>query len=381
MKTTDTRKSKIKRLLEPADVTLDGDRPWDVQVHNDGLYARVLAEGSLGLGESYMDGWWDCERLDELFCRILRADLSSKVRSWPGLFEVLRAAFVNLQTPSRAFRIGKHHYDIGNDLYERMLGKGLIYSCGFWDHASTLEAAQEAKLELICRKLGLEPGMRVLDIGCGWGGAARYLAERYYVEVVGITVSQEQVHFARQWCRGLPVEIRYQDYRSLEGTFDRIFSVGMFEHVGPKNYASFMTVVRRCLREDGLFLLHTIGVQQATLRCEPRSRVHLSEFQAALGTGDLRGRRRSIRRRGLAESGADYDQTLMHWFRNFQENWSSLCAAYDERFFRMWEYYLLSCAALPGPGKPALANCSFATRRARRISDRTAQGTASEGGA
>lgn len=345
MKTSDAARSWARRLLEPADVQVNGDRPWDIQIHNDAFFARVLAQGSLGLGESYMDGWWDCESLDQFFCRILRAELDTKVRSWPALFEGLKARFVNLQTPSRAFLIGKHHYDIGNDLYKCMLGERLIYSCGFWEHASSLDEAQEAKLELVCRKLDLQPGMRVLDIGCGWGGTARYAAERYHVEVLGITVSEEQVAEARQTCRGLPIEIRYQDYRSLEGTFDRILCVGMFEHVGLKNYATFMDVVRRCLKEDGLFLLHTIGVQQAAARCDPWIARYIFPNSKLPSAREICT---AVEGRFVMEDwqnlGAHYDRTLMHWFRNFQENWGSLRDGYDERFFRMWKYYLLSCA-------------------------------------
>jgi cyclopropane-fatty-acyl-phospholipid synthase len=333
--------------LDSADVRLDGDRPWDVQVHNDKLFARVLSQGSLGLGESYMDGWWDCERLDEFFYRVLRAQLDRKVRSWPGYLERIIAKFVNLQTPSRAFHIGKHHYDIGNDLYQRMLGRRLIYSCAFWENASSLDEAQEAKLDLVCRKLGLEPGMRVLDIGCGWGGTARYAAERYGVEVVGVTVSEEQASFAKEMCRGLPIEIRYQDYRSLNGTFDRILSLGMFEHVGPKNYATFMDVVRRRLKEDGLFLLHTIGVQEATARCDPWIARYIFPNSKLPSAGEICG---AVEGRFVVEHwqnlGAHYDRTLMHWFHSFQKNWRSLCDRYDEKFFRMWTYYLLSCAGV-----------------------------------
>ena len=345
MKNSHAGKSAIQRLLGSVDVQIDGDRPWDIQVHNPDLFPRVLAQGSLGLGESYVDGWWDCERLDEFFYRILLEKLDEKATSRPRLLEFITAKLVNFQTLSRAFLIGKHHYDIGNDLYRCMLGERLIYSCGFWEDASSLDEAQEAKLELVCRKLGLQPGMRVLDIGCGWGGAAMYAAERYDVEVVGITVSQEQVTFAQERSRGLPIKIRYQDYRSLEGTFDRIWSIGMFEHVGPKNYATFMDVARRCLTEDGLFLLHTIGVQQAAVRSDPWIDRYIFPNSKLPSARQVCA---TIENRFVLEDwhnfGADYDKTLMRWFHNFQENWGSLRHRYDERFFRMWKYYLLSCA-------------------------------------
>ncbi len=304
-----------------------------------------MAQGSLGLGESYMDGWWDCEQLDQFFFRVLRARLDREVGSWRDAFAVLKAKLVNLQSPSRAFCVGRHHYDIGNDLYRAMLDKRLIYSCACWDRAQSLDEAQEAKLELIARKLGLEPGMRVLDIGCGWGGTAQYLAERHHVDVVGVTVSEEQVRFGTDLCRGLPVDIRYQDYRSLNERFDRILSVGMLEHVGPKNYGAFMDVVRRCLDDSGLCLLHCIGVQQTAAGSDPwivRYIFPNSKLPSARQLCDAAEGRFVVE--DWQNLGANYDKTLMHWYDNFQRQWPFLKEHYDERFFRMWRYYLLSCA-------------------------------------
>lgn len=336
---------KVERLLSLADVEIDGDRPWDIQVHNEKLYATVLAQGALGLGESYMDRWWDCNRLDEFFHRILRAELDAKFRPWSEVFAVLKARLFNLQKPSRAFQIGQHHYDIGNELYRRMLDNRLIYSCARWETASTLDEAQEAKLELVCRKLDLQPGMRVLDIGCGWGGTAKFAAERYQVEVLGITVSKQQANFAKELCRGLPVEIRFQDYRRLDGTFDRILCVGMFEHVGEKNYLTFMHVVRRCLKDQGLFLLHTIGRSDSGVRVDTWMRRYIFPNSMLPSASQI-----CTASEGLfvledwSNFGADYDKTLMHWFRNFDENWGALKDHYDERFYRMWKYFLLSAA-------------------------------------
>ncbi|MDT7042781.1 cyclopropane fatty acyl phospholipid synthase [Candidatus Nitronereus thalassa] len=337
----------IERLLSPADIKINGDRPWDLQVHNEKLYARVLAHASLGLGESYMDGWWDCDRLDECVCRILRAELDGKIHPRWDLFHLWRAKLFNLQKPSRAYEIGRHHYDIGNDLYQCMLDQRMIYSCGYWPHAATLDAAQEAKLDLVCQKLDLQPGMRVLDIGCGWGGAARFAAERYGVEVVGITVSHEQAQYARKLCRDLPVEIRLQDYRKAEGMFDRIFSLGMIEHVGHKNYSTFMHVVRGHLREDGLLLLHTIGNNRSVTSTDPwiaryifpnsmipSAKQLASAFEGVFVLEDWQN------------FGYDYDNTLMQWYMNFDENWPALKWKYDDRFYRMWTFYLLSCAGV-----------------------------------
>jgi cyclopropane-fatty-acyl-phospholipid synthase len=341
----DNSHHKVERLLSFPDVEIGRARPWDIQVHNERLYERILAEGSLGLGESYMDGWWDCARLDEFFHRILRVELENKVKPWTECFGVLKAKLFNLQKPSHSFRVGHHHYDISNDLYRRMLGERLIYSCGYWGNASTLDEAQEAKLALVCRKLDLRPGMRVLDIGCGWGGAAKFAAERYQVEVLGITVSEEQARFGKELCQGLPVEIRLQDYRSLKGAFDRILSLGMFEHVGYKNYVTFMRVVNRCLKSDGLCLLHTIGGNRSVAGTDPWIERYIFPNSMLPSARQICA---AIEGLFVLEDwhnfGADYDKTLMHWFRNFHENWDVLKKDYDERFYRMWKYYLLSCA-------------------------------------
>ncbi|MFQ5667654.1 MAG: cyclopropane fatty acyl phospholipid synthase [Candidatus Binatia bacterium] len=335
----------VERLLSLADVEIDGHRPWDITIHDGRLYARVLTQGSLGLGESYMDGWWDCDQLDEFFHRILRAGLDTRVNPWSAPFPVLKAKLFNLQRTSRAFQIGRHHYDIGNELYRRMLDQRLIYTCAYWDNASTLDEAQVAKLDLVCRTLGLQPGMRVLDVGCGWGGTAKFAAERYGVDVVGITVSEEQVRFGRQLCQGLPVEILLQDYRDVQGTFDRILSLGMFEHVGCKNYATFMRIVRRHLTDDGLFLLRSIGGNRSVAATDPWIGRYI--FPNSMLP--------SVQQIGAAIEGvfvledwqnfsAHYDKTLMQWFRNFDAGWQELRGRYDERFYRMWKYYLLSCA-------------------------------------
>lgn len=336
---------RVEELLALAGVQIGGSRPWDIQVDDERLYARVIAQGTLGLGESYMDGWWDGDRLDEFFYRVLRAKLEDRIRPLADGVRALRAKAINLQRPSRAFEIGRCHYDIGNDLYRCMLDRRMTYSCGCWKDARSLDEAQEAKLDLVCRKLGLRPGMRVLDIGCGWGGAVQFAAERYGVEAVGITVSEEQVRLAREVCEGLPVEVRLQDYRELSEEFDRIFSLGMFEHVGCRNYGSFMRIVRRCLKGDGLFLLQTIGGNRSVNTTDPWMARYI--FPRSV----LPSARR------VAEAcegvfiiedwhsfGTDYDKTLMEWYRNFERGWDALKERYDERFRRMWTYYLLSCA-------------------------------------
>ena len=341
----DKLRQKVEELLFLADVKINGDCPWNIQVHDDKMCARFLAEGSMGVGESYMDGWWDCDSLDQLFDKVFRAGLDTKIKPLSYLFEVVKAKIVNLQKPSRAFKIGRYHYDIGNDLYRCMLDKRMIYSCAYWKNASNLDEAQEAKLDLICRKLGLKSGMRVLDIGCGWGGTAKFAVEHYNVEVIGITVSEEQARLGKEICQGLPIEIRFQDYRSLNEVFDRILSIGMIEHVGYKNYAEFMRVVKKCLKKNGLFLLHTIGRNSSDTNTDPWINRYIFPNSMLPSAKQLCDAFNGL---FVLEDwhsfGVYYDKTLMQWFENFHNNWDVLKEKYDERFYRMWKFYLLSCA-------------------------------------
>ena len=338
-------RSRVETLLADVDLDLDGDRPFDPRIHDPRFFARVLAQGSLGLGEAYVDGWWDCERLDEMIARLLRARLDQKVRRRPPLRSLLKARLLNLQSRARAFDNGERHYDLGNDLYAAMLDRRMIYTGAVWRHAEDLDTAQEHKLELVARKLRLERGMRVLDIGCGWGGTARYLAEEHGVEVVGITVSREQAALAERRCHGLPVEIRRADYRDLDERFDRILSLGMIEHVGHRNYATYFDVVRRCLDPRGLFVLQTIGAARDGSGQDPWIERHIFPH-AQLPTAPRLSA--ALDDRMVLEDweslGADYDRTLMAWHANFERAWPSLRERYGERFRRTWRYYLLACA-------------------------------------
>jgi len=338
-------RQKIEDLLSLADIQIGGTRSWDISVHYEEFYSRVMTKGSLALGQSYMEGWWDCPKLDEFFYRVLTANLDDKIKPFKCYLAALKSKILNPQKKSRAFKIGDFHYNLGNDLYEMMLDKRMIYSCGYWDNASSLDEAQEAKLHLICQKLYLKPGMKVLDIGCGWGGTAHFIAEHYQAEVVGVTVSEQQAVLAKKTCKGLPVDIRLEDYRDIKDTFDRIVSIGMFEHVGPKNYATFMRTVRNCLKDDGIFVLHTIGRNKTVNSTDPWVERYIfpdgmlpSPKQICSSIEDL------FVLEDWHNFGPDYDKTLMHWFYNFQKNWPSLKQKYGDIFYRMWKYYLLSFA-------------------------------------
>jgi cyclopropane-fatty-acyl-phospholipid synthase len=339
-------RERISALLSNADIRLDGSRPWDIRV-NDARFFQVAFGGSLAIGEAYMDGWWDCDRLDELVYRFRRANLEEKFKIGADGFQVIKAKLINLQNRSRSYKVGDRVYDITADVFKNTLDSRMVYSCAYWKEASNLEEAQVAKLDLACRKLQLRPGMTVLDIGCGWSSFVKYAAEEYQVNVVGITVSREQVAYGQKLCSGLPVEIRYQDYRELTGNFDRVFSAGMFEHVGYKNYRCFFETVRRCLKDDGLFLLHTIGGNESLKAVDPWINKYIfpnclmpSCQQIAAAIEDL------FVMEDWHNFGADYDKTLMAWFMNFDRNWPKLREKYSERFYRMWKFYLLSCAGL-----------------------------------
>ena len=339
-------RAAIEALLGEADIRIGGDRPWDITVHNERIFNRVLRHGTLGLGEGYMDGWWDAPHVDEFITRALSADLEHIVsHNWAFIFFLLKAQVLNLQSRARAHVVGEVHYDLGNDLYEAMLGKRMVYSCGYWRNANTLDEAQEAKLDLICLKIGLARGDRLLDIGCGWGSFAKYAAEKYHASVVGITVSKEQAALARENCVGLSVEIRVQDYRELDEQFDHVVSVGMFEHVGVRNYHEYFKVVRHCLKEDGLFLLHTIGRNYSGRQGDPWLDKYIFPGGMLPSVAQIG---RSVEKLFIIEDwhnfGPDYDKTLMAWFANFDAAWPTLRTKYGERFYQMWKYYLLLCA-------------------------------------
>ena len=342
----DNARQKIEAILGLADIRVGGDRPWDIQVHDKRLYPRILAQGSLGMGEAYMDGWWDSTGIDQLVTRIMTAGLRRKVAPLTLLWPALQARLFNLQSLGRAFEVGEAHYDLGNDLFERMLDRRMAYSCGYWLNAADLDAAQEAKLDLVCRKLDLKAGQRVLDIGCGWGSFAGFAAERYGAEVFGVTVSKEQARWVEERYRDLPVSAIVQDYRSLEGEYDHVVSIGMFEHVGRKNYREYMRVARRCLKPGGLFLLHTIGRRYSRNATEPWIEKYIFPNAQLPSMADIS---RAVEHLFVIEDvhnfGADYDRTLMAWHEKFERAWPELSVRYDERFRRMWRYYLLTNAA------------------------------------
>jgi len=338
-------KQTITDLLALADIKIGGARPWDIQVHNEALYDRVMSGGSLALGEAYMDGWWDAPALDQFFDKVLSANLDRKVKkNMVVAMTYLRAKIFN-PAKTKAFEVGMHHYDIGNDLYAAMLDKRLVYTCGYWDKAKTLDEAQEAKLDLVCRKIGLKKGDKVLDIGSGWGSFINFAADKYGAACIGLTVSKEQADLANARRATPQVETQLKDYHDVTDKYDHIVSLGMFEHVGAKNYREYMEVVHRSLKDDGLFLLHTIGGNKSVSHTEPWIEKYIFPNSMLPSAKQIMSATEGLFViEDLHSFGQDYDTTLMHWFANFDAAWPSLKAKYGDRFYRMWKYYLLSCA-------------------------------------
>ncbi|HET8711192.1 MAG TPA: cyclopropane fatty acyl phospholipid synthase [Spongiibacteraceae bacterium] len=336
-----------RELLAKADIAIDGAHPWDMRVNHPDTYDRIMLKRSLGLGESYMDGWWDCAALDEFFYRLLKARINDiSIPRFTLLLQLGVAYLRNRQSQARARQVAEKHYDLDNELFSHMLDPTLAYSCGYWREATTLYAAQVDKLDLICRKMELKPGMKVLDIGCGWGSFTWYAASRYGVQVDGITVSTEQQKYAQQRCADLPVNIYLKDYREMTGRYDRIVSVGMFEHVGRKNYREFMHVVQRLLVDSGLALLHTIGENESTNTFDPWINKYIFPNGELPSLAQItRAAERLFVVEDIQNFGPDYDKTLMAWDANFRRAWPLLEHRYDECFYRMWRYYLNCCAA------------------------------------
>ena len=336
----------IQALLAQAGVAINGDNAGDIRVHNSDVYSRLLSGGVLALGESYMDGWWDCESLDQFICKILSANLDQKVKgNYRLALHVLKAKLFNLQKPKRAYQVGEKHYDIGNDLYGAMLDKRMLYTCGYWAAVDNLDAAQEAKLDLVCRKINLEPEMTVLDLGCGYGSFAKYAAERYGARVTGVNVSKEQVELGAELCRGLPVELRLEDYRQVTGKYDRVISIGILEHVGYKNYRTYMQKVDQCLKDDGIAFIHTIGRNVSSFTSNPWTTRYIFPNGMLPSIAQIA---RAMEGLFVMEDwhnfGQHYDKTLMAWHANFEAAWPELKAKYGERFYRMFRFYLLSSA-------------------------------------
>jgi len=339
-------KDRIVGLLGEAGITVNGPNPWDIQIHNDNFWTRLFAQGTLGLGESYMDGWWDAADLAEFFNRVLRGQLNRSLKLTPNLlWQVAQAKLLNMQSIARSRRVADMHYS-ETDAYKASLDKRMTGSCGYWpEGVSNVDEAQEAKLDLVCRKIGLQAGQKVWDIGCGWGAFMGFAAEKYGADCVGVTVSPDQAAYGRERYKDLPVEFQVKDYRQFEGKSDHIVSMGMFEHVGYRNFRTYFEKARQVIKDDGLFMLHTIGQQYSSQTIEPWIEKYIFPggvipSMAQIGKA-IDGLWTVVDTHNI---GPHYDRTLCAWYENFHRNWPRPNDPAGERFYRMWKYYLLCCA-------------------------------------
>lgn len=352
----------IYELLENAGICINGKQPEDIKINDSRFFKKVVLNGSLALGETFMMGWWDCDALDVFFEKILQAQLDKKVRSKLLLnYQIIKSWLFNQQNKIKSVSAIDQHYNIGNDLYKAMLDPHMMYSCGYWENTEDLYQAQTNKLELICQKLHLKPGQQILEIGCGWGGFAAYASKHYDVEVTGVTISTEQEKLAKEQCKGLNVDIRLQDYRELNECFDSIVSIGMFEHVGYKNYPTYMQVINRNLKEDGISLLHTIGSNETSITTDPWIDKYIFPNSLIPSVTQIASamENQNFVIQDWHNFGRHYDYTLMTWLNNFQQAWPSLKNSYSATFYRMWVYYLSCCAASFRTGKNNLWQIVF----------------------
>jgi cyclopropane-fatty-acyl-phospholipid synthase len=336
----------MRDALARAGITVGGGAPWDVRINDPRVYQRALRDGTLGVGESYTEGWWDCDALDQMIDKVVRAGVQDLLTgNWLLGLHLVRARLFNRQA-ARAFEVGERHYDVGNDLYEAMLGRRMVYTCAYWKNADTLDAAQEAKLDLVCRKIGLRPGAHVLDLGCGWAGFASFAAENYGANVVGYTVSREQVSWAKQHYGHLPIDIRLDDYRNARGRYDAVVSIGLMEHVGPKNHRAYMEQAVRCLAPGGIAFIHTIGGSSGRTQINPWFDKYIFPNAAIPSLGQLTTAMEGILvPEDVQNIGPQYDRTLMAWWENFDAAWPRLRERYGDPFYRTWKFYLQVSAA------------------------------------
>jgi len=346
-----------------------------MQLMDRSLYHKLFLNPELHAGEAYMDGrmTFHGSSLREFLTLFSVNRLS--LGSYP-LQAVLRRASRGMKRLQQANPVGKaqanvaHHYDIGNAFYELFLDEGLFYSCAYFrDPGETLEAAQINKCRLIAAKLGLKPGMRVLDIGSGWGGLALYLAKAADVTVHGVTLSKEQfakaVERAKQAGLSDRVTFELKDYRLLDGQFDRIVSVGMFEHVGVAHYDEFFAKVNALLKDDGVMLLHSIGHMSPPGTASPWLRKYIfpGAYSPALSEVFPVVEQNRLWVTDLEFLRVHYATTLAHWHERFERNRAKVAAMYDERFCRMWEFYLISAEMMFRTGSQLVFHMQLARQR------------------
>ena len=341
----------LAQLLASADIHLNGSRPWDIQIKHPQTLQRLLSLGGFALGESYMDGWWECQAIDLMIERAMCAGLQEKLATPRAWWESFKGRMRPRDGVGQSRIVGRMHYAVGNQVFQAMLDPYMAHSCAYWvEGAQTLEEAQIAKLEMVCRKLQLRPGMRVLDMGCGWGSFMRYAAEHYGVTVLGLSNVPHQIELGKTLARHLPVQFELSDYAQFntdgKSKFDRIVSIGTFEQLGQAHVAAFFETAKRCLKDDGWMLLQTQGKsnRQRLLDAWNDKYIYPQGYLPRLDEVTQASEAHFVVE-DVHNIGADHDRTLLHWHQRFEMAWPQLRLSHDERFYRMWRFHLLSSAA------------------------------------
>lgn len=335
-----------------------------IVVHDPRFYRRTVLASTLGLADAYANRDFETPDLETLLTLLAAHARNAREKAFaedrlPPMQHPLAwwlqvlCRSTDQQSPRRSKRVGRNHYDLSVSMYERMLGPSMAYSCGYWNEdARNLDEAQFNKYELLCRKLGLKRGMRILEIGCGWGGFAAYAIKKYDVTVVGVSISKRQIAYIQsrhaELCEAGALDVRFMDYRDIPRDFPEAFdaavSIGMFEHVGPRHYDAYMRVAWRALKPGGKFLLHTIvgngGIDPFVWYRVFIGGVLPMEWQVA------RVAKRYFVLENLENFGYDYYLTLNAWRENYKKAYQQLNESPDERESRFWEFYLTFCAVL-----------------------------------
>lgn len=340
-------------LLRQAGIEPNGESPWDPQIKDNRFYRVVLIRGSVGLGDAYLNGWWECSDIAGFILRILKSGIHLRVPRMDVLLRKLRFELFDAQNKARSRRVAELHYDEDARIFEMMLGRTNNYTCGRWSGVSTLDAAQEQKMDLLCRKAELGPGKKVLDIGSGWGGFLGYAAEHYDAHGVGVTISKTQLDYARKRYAGLPIEFRLQDYRDFQGKVDAVVSVCVIEHVGPHHYREYFNKARESLaKEQNLFVMQCIVACDDHATMDPWTEKHIFP-NGVLPTLDklekaTKGIFHIIDKEFFRE---DYVKTFTAWYENLVSHRDEIVSLYGEQYYRKYEYYLSLYIAGFGSGR------------------------------
>lgn len=346
----------IKDIFKIAGITLSdkpSNEPLTITVNNKQFYKNMVSNGELGFAESYMDGHWDCSDLSAITYQLLinldkleNALMKQSLTVGASLLKQHISRLFQYNTREISKKMIEVHYDIGNDLYEKMLGKTMGYTCAYYYKPNmTLDEAQIAKFELVARKLHLKEGMTVLDMGCGWGQQAKYIADKYKVTILAVSLSKEQINWANENNKSDRVTYKLMDYRDVKGKFDRVYSIGMLEHVGLNNYPVFFNKSYDVLKDDGILLVHFISTNPPKAKLSPFIDKYIFPNAYIPKKKDIIGS--FLDNKWSLEDwqniGVSYNTTLLAWYDNIKD-WKGL-DNYDKRFRRMWEFYLLGCAS------------------------------------